>query len=163
MVASGVVDLVDPSGRSVFGVRRKSSPEKFSGGGGGGGRRQEVARKHGGDDNLPLVFVPKVYSTSQSDTMDLFIKDMECEERLLRLVRITPPTCYGIQIVISDKNQRISKGFVDTHELRGYASAVVSHRDKKFKFKLFKKSKSVEIFSTTTQRGILRSGFWHGQ
>nr|GEU63004.1 hypothetical protein [Tanacetum cinerariifolium] len=28
---------------------------------------------------LPLVFVPKVYSTSQSDTMDLFIKDRECE------------------------------------------------------------------------------------
>nr|GEU71226.1 hypothetical protein [Tanacetum cinerariifolium] len=69
---------------------------------------------------LPLVFVPKVYSTSQSDTMDLFIKDRDCEvfieeslalrflimwERLLQLVRITPPTCYGIQIVISNKSQ----------------------------------------------------------
>nr|GEY88148.1 hypothetical protein [Tanacetum cinerariifolium] len=36
VVASGVVDLVDPGGRSVFGVHRKSSPEKFAGGGGGG-------------------------------------------------------------------------------------------------------------------------------
>ncbi|GJZ05282.1 hypothetical protein Tco_0538557 [Tanacetum coccineum] len=146
---------------------------------------------------LPLVFVPKVYSTSQSNTVDLFIKDRECEvfieeslvlrflimrERLLRLVRITPPTCYGIQIVISDKNQIkiwnewagiaigggtlitcISKGFVDRHELRGYASAVVSHRDKKFEFKLCKKSKYVEMFSTTTLRGMVRSGFWRDQ
>ncbi|GJW32690.1 hypothetical protein Tco_0052722 [Tanacetum coccineum] len=31
------------------------------------------------DFTLPMVFVPKVYSTSQSDTVDLFIKDMECE------------------------------------------------------------------------------------
>nr|GEV66600.1 hypothetical protein [Tanacetum cinerariifolium] len=38
VVASGMVDLVDRDGRSVFGVRRKSSPEKFSGGDGGGQR-----------------------------------------------------------------------------------------------------------------------------
>nr|GEY34898.1 hypothetical protein [Tanacetum cinerariifolium] len=49
VVASGVVDLVDRGGMSVFGVRRKSSPEKFSDGGGrrrpeGGGRRQEGRR-----------------------------------------------------------------------------------------------------------------------
>ncbi|GJX99338.1 hypothetical protein Tco_0356357 [Tanacetum coccineum] len=112
---------------------------------------------------LPLVFVPNVYSTSQPDSVDLFIKDRECKERLLRLVRITPPTCYGIQIIISDKNQRISKGFVDRHKLRGYDSAVVSHMDKKFEFKLCKKSKTVEMFSTTTLRDMVRSSFWRGQ
>nr|GFA13454.1 hypothetical protein [Tanacetum cinerariifolium] len=36
VVASGVVDLVDPGGRIVFGVRQKSSPKKFFGGGGSG-------------------------------------------------------------------------------------------------------------------------------
>nr|GEZ41344.1 hypothetical protein [Tanacetum cinerariifolium] len=36
VVASGVVDLVDPGERSVFGVRWKSFPEKFFGGDGGG-------------------------------------------------------------------------------------------------------------------------------
>nr|GEU67812.1 ribonuclease H-like domain-containing protein [Tanacetum cinerariifolium] len=34
---SGVVDLVDRETGNVFGVRRKSSPKKFSDGGGGGG------------------------------------------------------------------------------------------------------------------------------
>nr|GFA46566.1 hypothetical protein [Tanacetum cinerariifolium] len=48
--------------------------------------------------------------------------------------------------------ERISKGFVDRHELHGYASAVESHKDKKFEFKLCKKSKSVGMFSTTTLR-----------
>ncbi|GKB39555.1 hypothetical protein Tco_0884497 [Tanacetum coccineum] len=62
-----------------------------------------------------------------------------------------------------DKGMRISKGFVDRHKLHGYASAVVSHRDKKFEFKLCKKSKSVEMFSTTTLRDIVRSGFWRSQ
>nr|GEW20531.1 hypothetical protein [Tanacetum cinerariifolium] len=31
------------------------------------------------DFTLPLVFVPKVYSTSQSDTVDLFINDIKCK------------------------------------------------------------------------------------
>ncbi|GKF00554.1 hypothetical protein Tco_0023904, partial [Tanacetum coccineum] len=34
--ASGIVDRVDPEVGSVFGLRRKNPPEKFSGGGGGG-------------------------------------------------------------------------------------------------------------------------------
>nr|GEV57162.1 putative reverse transcriptase domain-containing protein [Tanacetum cinerariifolium] len=38
VVASGVVDLVDRGGRSVFVVLQKSLPKKFSGGGGGGWR-----------------------------------------------------------------------------------------------------------------------------
>ncbi|GKB23017.1 hypothetical protein Tco_0862418 [Tanacetum coccineum] len=46
----------------------------------------------------------------------------------------------------------ISKGFIDRNKLRGYASVVVSHKDKKFEFKLCKKSKSIEMFSTTTLR-----------
>nr|GEV55149.1 reverse transcriptase domain-containing protein [Tanacetum cinerariifolium] len=53
VVESGVVDLIDPGGRNVFGVRRKSSSKKFSrggggGGGGGGGRRwgEEVKAEH---------------------------------------------------------------------------------------------------------------------
>ncbi|GKA61230.1 hypothetical protein Tco_0760637 [Tanacetum coccineum] len=165
---------------------------------------------------LPLVFVPKVYSTSKSDMVDLFIKDREYEvfigkipsvnrpktfklafyrpdwwsmmdELAIRPEALTAcdnyaPTCYGIQIVISDKNQitiwnewagiaigggtlitRISKGFVDRHKLCGYASAVVSHKDKKFEFKLCKKSKSVEMFLTTTLRDMVGSGFWRGQ
>ncbi|GKD05065.1 hypothetical protein Tco_1180039 [Tanacetum coccineum] len=58
---------------------------------------------------------------------------------------------------------RISKGFVDGHKLRGYVSAVVSHMDKKFEFKLCKKTKSVEMFSTTTLRDMVRSGFWRSQ
>ncbi|GJY80234.1 hypothetical protein Tco_0492985 [Tanacetum coccineum] len=33
----------------------------------------------------------------------------------------------------------------------------------KFKFKLCKKSNSVEMFSTTTLRDMVRSGFWHGK
>nr|GEZ76231.1 hypothetical protein [Tanacetum cinerariifolium] len=37
VVASGVVGLIDRETGSVFGVRRKRSPEKFSGGDGGGG------------------------------------------------------------------------------------------------------------------------------
>nr|GEV03265.1 hypothetical protein [Tanacetum cinerariifolium] len=42
VVESGVVDLIDPGGRNIFDVRRKSSPENFSSGGddvGGGVRR----------------------------------------------------------------------------------------------------------------------------
>nr|GEV57540.1 hypothetical protein [Tanacetum cinerariifolium] len=45
VVASGIGDRIDRVIRNVFGVRRKNSPEKFSGGGdggGGSGRRQEV-------------------------------------------------------------------------------------------------------------------------
>nr|GEU63962.1 hypothetical protein [Tanacetum cinerariifolium] len=63
-----------------------------------------VVRHVWSEFTLPLVFVPKVYSTSQSDTVDLFIKDGECEMFIGRI--------------------RISKGFVNKHKLRGYASAV---------------------------------------
>ncbi|GJS24139.1 hypothetical protein Tco_0452771 [Tanacetum coccineum] len=38
-VARGVVDRIDRVKGSIFGVRRKNSPENFSGGGGGGRRR----------------------------------------------------------------------------------------------------------------------------
>nr|GFC89461.1 hypothetical protein [Tanacetum cinerariifolium] len=46
VMESGVVDLVDRGGRSIFGVRWKSSPEKSFGGGGrrvvaGGGEVRE--------------------------------------------------------------------------------------------------------------------------
>nr|GEU38584.1 hypothetical protein [Tanacetum cinerariifolium] len=181
---------------------------------------------------LPLVFMPKVYSTSQSDTVDLFIKDKECEvfiskmpsmnrSKTFKLAFYGPdwwsmmdklairPACenytsyvlrnlnchirqepdynlermgwycnWGWHTNHDDKHIafyikltsdvlilgqiRISKGFVDRHELRGYASTVVCHRDKKFEFKLCKKSKSVEMFSTTTLKGMVRSGFWRG-
>nr|GEW93321.1 retrovirus-related Pol polyprotein from transposon TNT 1-94 [Tanacetum cinerariifolium] len=43
LVVSGVVGLIDRETRNVFGVRRKSSPKRFSDGGGGGGGGQLVA------------------------------------------------------------------------------------------------------------------------
>ncbi|GJW10254.1 hypothetical protein Tco_1576081 [Tanacetum coccineum] len=48
---SGCGDRIDPVRRSVFGVGRKSPPEKFSGGG-SGGRRRPVAgiRWRGGEE-----------------------------------------------------------------------------------------------------------------
>nr|GEU37003.1 hypothetical protein [Tanacetum cinerariifolium] len=90
---------------------------------------------------LPLVFVPKVYSTSQSDTVNLFIKDRECEvfidynfERMGWYCNWRWHTNHGdehkafyIKLtsdVLILGRIRISKGFVDMHELRGYASAV---------------------------------------
>ncbi|GJZ52852.1 hypothetical protein Tco_0607737 [Tanacetum coccineum] len=129
---------------------------------------------------LPLVFVPKVYSTSQSDTVDLFIKDRECEVFIGKIPSVNSPKTFKLAFygpdwwsmmdelaIRPDYNLErmgcISKGFVDMHKLRGYASAVVSHMDKKFEFKLCKKSKSVEMFSTTTLRDMVRSGFWRDQ
>ncbi|GKE46116.1 hypothetical protein Tco_1477374 [Tanacetum coccineum] len=165
---------------------------------------------------LPLVFVPKVYSISQLDTVDLFIKDKECEVfigkipslnhpktfklafygpdwwSMMDALAIRPGQYFALKLVSKGKfslivfnnagealtacenyasyvlrnsncHIRQEPGFVDRHELRRYASAVVSHRDKKFEFKLCKKSKSVEMFSITTPRDMVRSGFWHGQ
>ncbi|GKD71358.1 hypothetical protein Tco_1325448, partial [Tanacetum coccineum] len=183
---------------------------------------------------LPLVFVPKVYSTSQSDTVDLFIKDRECEVFIGKIPSMNRPKTFKLAFygpdwwsmmdelairpgqyfaltlvrggkfsltVFNTKGEaltacenyvsymlqnsnchieqepewagiaigggtlitRISKGFIDRHKLRGYASTVVSHRDKKFEFKLCKKSKSVEMFSTTTLRDMVRSDFWCGE
>ncbi|GJY63759.1 hypothetical protein Tco_0465219 [Tanacetum coccineum] len=81
--------------------------------------------------------------------------------------------CYGVQWKLEVKQTyanvmsvvrpvwsdfRISKVFVDRHKLRGYASAVVSHMDKKFKFKLCKKSKSVEMFLKTTLSQATKAG-----
>ncbi|GKC52714.1 hypothetical protein Tco_1075459 [Tanacetum coccineum] len=115
---------------------------------------------------LPLVFVPKVYSTSQSDTVDLFIKDRECEVFIGLANNLTDDESRAFYIKLTSDvlilgRIRISKGFIDRHELRGYASAVLSHRDKKFEFKLCKKSKSVEML--TTLRDMVISGFWRGQ
>ncbi|GKD54241.1 hypothetical protein Tco_1287628 [Tanacetum coccineum] len=124
---------------------------------------------------LLLVFFPKVYSTSQSDTVDLFIKDGECEMFIGKIPFVNRPKTFKLafygpdwwsmmdELAIRPGRIRISKGFVDRHKLRGYASAVVSHRDKKFEFKLCKKSKSVKMFLTTTLRGMVRSGFWRSQ
>ncbi|GKF46497.1 hypothetical protein Tco_0136299, partial [Tanacetum coccineum] len=43
-------DQIDPVTRSLFGLRRKSPPKKFSGGGGSGRQRQELA----GEDDRNL-------------------------------------------------------------------------------------------------------------
>nr|GEW73031.1 hypothetical protein [Tanacetum cinerariifolium] len=45
---------------------------------------------------LPLVFVPKVYFTSQSDTVDLFVKDMECEVFIGKIPYVNRPMTFKL-------------------------------------------------------------------
>ncbi|GKC20755.1 hypothetical protein Tco_1022905 [Tanacetum coccineum] len=45
---------------------------------------------------LPLVFVPKVYSTSQSDTVDIFIKDRECEVFIGKIPFVNSPKTFKL-------------------------------------------------------------------
>nr|GEU45465.1 hypothetical protein [Tanacetum cinerariifolium] len=45
---------------------------------------------------LQLVFVPKVYSTSQSDTTDLFIKDKECEVFIGKISSVNRPKTFNL-------------------------------------------------------------------
>ncbi|GKC09772.1 hypothetical protein Tco_1001382, partial [Tanacetum coccineum] len=45
---------------------------------------------------LPLVFVPKVYSTSQSDTVDHFIKDRECEVFIGKIPSVNRPKTFKL-------------------------------------------------------------------
>nr|GFB27012.1 hypothetical protein [Tanacetum cinerariifolium] len=47
---------------------------------------------------FPLVFVPKVYSPSQSDTVNLFIKDTKCESMMNELA-IRPSQYFALTLV----------------------------------------------------------------
>ncbi|GJU43538.1 hypothetical protein Tco_1200804 [Tanacetum coccineum] len=45
---------------------------------------------------LPLVFVSKVYSTSQSNTVDLLIKDRECEVFIGKIPSVNRPKTFKL-------------------------------------------------------------------
>ncbi|GKA81755.1 RNA-directed DNA polymerase [Tanacetum coccineum] len=75
--ASGYGDRVDPVTRSLFGLRRKSPPEKFSGGGGGGRRR--VGREEGegflSDSEHSIVSYTSILSNSDPSAKGIPLMD----------------------------------------------------------------------------------------
>nr|GEU97710.1 hypothetical protein [Tanacetum cinerariifolium] len=106
VVASGVVDRVDREKRTIFGVRRKSSPENFSR---DGGRRWPESRTH----NLKRLYkVGLTARVESSDDNEDLGKDVSKQERISDIdadVGITlVSTQYDEQMFDDDQDLHVS-------------------------------------------------------